>query len=286
MSTLIVGCGYLGQRVGNWLSRRGEDVYGTVRSPRRAEEIARLGITPIIADVLRPDSLTGLPEARRVLYCVGYDRRSGADRRAVYVDGLRNVLQRLPGSVSRVVYTSSTSVYGQTRGEWIDEDSATEPETPSGRICLEAENVLRGWPARISLSRIILRFSGLYGPGRVIRRALLEQGEPIPGEPDRFLNVIHIDDAAQAAVAALDAARPEPVYVVSDDHPVPRREYYALAARLLNAPPPQFIPAAGHSVESRGDTTNRRVLNRRMRDRLGVDLIYPDITSGLPARWG
>jgi len=286
VSTLIVGCGYLGERVGTWLARRAEVVHGTVRSPRRAEELTRLGITPAIADVLHPESLRELPEVDRVLYCVGFDRSSGHEMRAVYVDGLRNLLEHLPAAAARLVYASSTSVYGQTRGEWIDELSPTEPQSTSGQICLEAEQLLHGWSSRIDLSRVVLRFSGLYGPGRVIRRALLEKGEPIPGDPSRFLNLIHIDDAAQAAVAALDAPSPDPVYLISDDRPVPRREYYTLTARLLHAPAPRFGPSDEGKRGERGDTTNRRCLNRRMRDRLGVDLNYPDITSGVPAALG
>ncbi len=286
MTTLIVGCGYLGERVGTWLARRGEVVHGTVRSARRAEELTRLGITPVIADVLHPDSLTDLPEADRVLYCVGFDRSSGADMRAVYVDGLGNLLEHLPATATRLVYASSTSVYGQARGEWIDELSPTEPQSTSGRICLEAEDLLLGRSSRSNLSRVVLRFAGLYGPGRVIRRALLEKGEPVPGDPSRFLNLIHIDDAAQAAVAALDTSSPDPVYVISDDRPVPRREYYTLTARLLNAPAPRFGPSDEGKRGERADTTNRRCLNSRMRDRLGVDLNYPDISSGVPAALG
>ena len=96
------------------------------------------------------------------------------------------------------------------------------------------------WARWQGASLVILRFSGLYGPDRVIRRVLLERGEPIPGDPAGYLNLVHIDDAAQAAVAALEAARPDPLYLVSDDRPVERREYYALAARLLDAPPPRY----------------------------------------------
>jgi uncharacterized protein YbjT (DUF2867 family) len=83
VSTLIIGCGYLGQRLGTRLVRDGERVYGTIRSPGRAEEIARIGIEPVIADVLRPESLIALPAAERVFYAVGFDRASGAAMREV-----------------------------------------------------------------------------------------------------------------------------------------------------------------------------------------------------------
>jgi len=284
--TLIVGCGYLGARVGSMLVRRGDHVWGTVRSSGRAARIASQGIDPVIADVLRPETLESLPAAERVLCCVGFDRAGRADMRTVYVEGLRNLLERLPALARRLVYASSTSVYGQSDGEWVDEDSPAEPIQESGRVCLEAERVARLWARAAVASLVVLRFSGLYGPDRVIRRALLQRGEPIPGDPARFLNLVHIDDAAQAAIAALDAARPDPLYLVSDDRPMERREYYALAARLLDAPPPRYEPSAVGRAGVVPDTANRRIANRRMHNGLGVDLRYPDITAGLPAALG
>ncbi len=286
MSTLIVGCGYLGARVGSMLVRRGDHVWGTVRSSGRAAQFASQGIDPVLADVLRPETLELLPPAERVLCCVGFDRTGGADMRTVYVEGLRNLLERLPALVRRLVHASSTSVYSQSAGEWVDEDSPAEPLLESGHVCLEAERVARHWARAAGASLVVLRFSGLYGPDRVIRRALLLRGEPIPGDPARFLNLVHIDDAAHAAVAALDAAGPDPLYLVSDDRPIERREYYALAARLLGAPPPRHEPPAGDRAGAVQDAANRRIANRRMHDGLGVDLRYPDITTGLPAALG
>ena len=116
--------------------------------------------------------------------------------REVYVDGLQNVLDRLPASVRRFVYASSTGVYGQTGGEWVDEESPTEPQHESGRVVLEAEGRVRAWADRRGASAVILRFAGLYGPGRIVRRTMLERAEPIPGDPEKFLNLVHIDDAA------------------------------------------------------------------------------------------
>jgi nucleoside-diphosphate-sugar epimerase len=132
----------------------------------------------------------------------------------------------------------------------------------------------------------VLRFSGLYGPGRVIGRAMLERGELIPGDPSSFLNLIHIEDAARAAVAALGAARPEPVLLVSDDRPIERREYYSLVARLLSAPPPRFQPPSVEKRLAGRDLANRRILNGKMRKSLALSLLYPDISTGVPAALG
>jgi nucleoside-diphosphate-sugar epimerase len=283
MTTLIIGCGYLGRRLGALLLCDGGRVFGTVRSSRRAAELAVLGIEPVIADVLHPDSLRGLLRADRVFYCVGFDRSAGAAMRAVYVDGLQNVLDHLSPSTRRIVYASSTGVYGQSSGEWVDEDSPTQPLHESGRVCLEAEGRVRAWAVSHSLTAVVLRFAGLYGPGRIVRQTILERGEPIPGDPDRFLNLVHIDDAARTSAAVLDADEPASIYLVADDRPVTRREYYSVAAGALGAPEPRFTPASIGSPESTRDATNKRVANRRMRRRLGISLLYPDITTGLPA---
>lgn len=280
-TTLIIGCGYLGRRLGVRLIGEGGRVFGTARSSGRAEELAAIGIEPVLVDVLEPRTLDRLPDVDRVFYAVGFDRSAGAPMRAVYVDGLRNVLDRLPESVRRLVYAGSTGVYGQSDGEWVDEDSPTDPMHESGRVVLEAEGVVRDWARARGASAVVLRFAGLYGPGRVVRRAMLERGEPIPGDPEKFLNMIQIDDAARAAVAALEADDPDPIYLVADDRPVSRREYYSVAARLIGAPEPAFQPPTPGSPESARDATNKRVGNRRMRERLGVVPDYPDITAGL-----
>lgn len=182
MSTLIVGCGYLGQRIGARLHDRGERVYGTVRSPNRGTEIAGQGVEPIIADVLDLDSLRRLPAIECVFYCVGFDRSAGAAMRTVYVDGLQNVLDSLPNSVSRFVYAGSSGVYGQTDGEWVDESSPTHPQHESGKVCLEAEQLVRNWAdSRPSpVSAVILRYAGLYGPDRVVRRAIFKRTSRSP----------------------------------------------------------------------------------------------------------
>src|SRR3954467_9406366 len=135
MSTLIVGCGYLGRRIGRKLDESGENVFGTVRSEARADRLKGGGIEPILADVTIPDSLDRLPAARRVVYCVGFDRKAGVGMREVYVDGLQRILDRLTAGVERFIYASSTGVFGQDDGHWVDEDAPTEPRHESGRVC-------------------------------------------------------------------------------------------------------------------------------------------------------
>ena len=280
-TTLIIGCGYLGERLGARLVRDGGRVYGTVRSPGRAGEIARSGIEPVIADVLRPETLSGLPAADRVFHAVGFDRSAGAAMREVYVDGLQNVLDRLPRSVRRFVYASSTGVYGQAGGEWVDEESPTEPEHESGRVVLEAEGRVRAWAGSRDASAVILRFAGLYGPGRIVRRTMLERGEPIPGDPEKFLNLVHIDDAAAAAAAALDADVPGR----STSSPTTGRSRAASITRWRRVcsghPSPDSIRPGPAAPRRRATPPASASHNRRMKAELGVVLRYPDITTGL-----
>ena len=280
MTTLIVGCGYLGRRVGRLLRERGERVFGTTRNPRRATELTASGIEPVLADVLVPDSLDTLPEVERVLYCVGFDRAAGIPMRTVYVEGLRNVLAWVTGTF---VYAGSAGVYGQGDGEWVAEESPTEPRHEAGRVCLDAERLAREFGEERGLSVVVLRFSGLYGPGRIPRRDVVARGAPIAGDPGKFLNLIHIEDAARAAIAALGQEAGGHLYLVTDDRPVARGEFYELVARHLGAPPPRFvIPEAG-SPEAQREESNKRLSNRRMRTELGIIPRYPDIDTGIPA---
>jgi nucleoside-diphosphate-sugar epimerase len=263
---LIVGCGYLGRIVARLWVRDGRHVSALTRS--RASDLRALGIEPIIGDVTDPASLR-LPGADTVLYAVGLDRSAGKSMREVYVGGLAHVLDALP-TPRRFVYVSSTSVYGQTAGEWVDEDAPTEPAEENGRIVLEAERLLRQRLPDV----VILRFAGIYGPGRLIKRTALERGEPLATDPDKVINLIHVEDGARAVVAAVERGRPGATYNVADDQPAFRREFYTVMAELLGAPTPRFEP------DARGGT-HRRVSNQRLKDELGVELRYPDFRAGL-----
>jgi nucleoside-diphosphate-sugar epimerase len=275
---LIVGCGYLGRRVAHLWRTAGDRVWATTRRPEQAAEFAALGWHPALADVLDPASLGALPRADTVLYCVGFDRSAGVPMRTVYVEGLRNVLDRLPRP-DRYVYVSSTGVYGQDHGEAVDETAATQPADEAGQTVLQTERLLR---ERLP-EAIVLRFAGIYGPGRLLRMDGLRAGEPLVGDPDRWLNLIHVEDGAAAVVAAAERGQPGAVYNVSDDRPVLRGEFYALLAGLLGAPPPRFVKAQPGAAPQRHERANRRIVNARMRRELRVQLKYPTFAQGLPA---
>lgn len=276
MDKLVIGCGYLGRRVAALWRKQGHRVFATTRSAGRAEELHRYGLEPVVCDVLDPASLAALPAACTVFYGVGFDRTAGRSMRDVYVDGLANVVAALP-RVERFLHVSSTGVYGQCSSEEVDETAATEPVEESGRVVLEAERLLRTrFPAAV-----VLRFAGMYGPGRLLRRQALLAGEPLVGDADKWLNLIHVEDGAAAVLAAEARARPAEVYNICDDCPVRRRDFCALLARLLGAPEPRFVPPAPDTSMPAHERANRRIVNRRLHENLGMQLRFPGYVEGL-----
>jgi nucleoside-diphosphate-sugar epimerase len=268
-SRLLFGCGYLGRRVAaRWLAR-GRCVYATTR--RRATELSSLGVAPRVADVTEPATLRDLPNCGAAVYCVGYDRHAGHSMRKVYVQGLANVLAVTPGC-DRFIYVSSAGVYGDAAGDWVDETTPVNPTDEAGSIVCAAEQLLR----RLRPDAMVLRFAGIYGPGRLLRRVeSLQNGEPIAADPDKWLNLIHVEDGASAVLAAEQHGRPGEVYNVAD-RPVRRRDFFARLAEILGARPPVFRPE-----EASRDRGNRRISNKKMCDDLRVVLQHASYQTGL-----
>lgn len=281
MSKLLFGCGYLGQRVlRRWLAA-GETVTAVTRRGERAAQWRGEGISALVADVTQPHTLAGLPCADTVLYAVGWDPHSGTSRWQVYVDGLRAVLAALPPQTGRVLLVSSTGVYGDAGGGWVDEDSPCRPRRESGQALLAAEALLHDHP--LGRRGIVLRMAGMYGPGRLIRRDELLAGQPMPVADGSLMNLIHVDDAAAAVLAAETSATPPRTYLVSDGHPVERRAYFAYAAELLGAPPPRFVDPPAEGRAARHDDSSKRVGNERLQRELHLTLQYPSYREGLRA---
>lgn len=291
MGKLIVGCGYLGLRVATAWIAAGNRVAALTRSAERAKQFANAGIQPIVGDICRPETLKSLPTAETVLFAVGYDRSSGYSQQAVYVDGLKNVLDCVASRTNRLIYISSSSVYGQSAGEWVDETSECQPVQPGGQCCLAAEKLVWTYfPDSNSQpvgdrSANVLRLSGIYGPGRLLSRVeSLRAGEPLTGRGDAWLNLIHVDDGVRAVLAAERLGQPGQTYLISDNLPIQRAEYYGQLAALCGAPAPRFNPEVAASRGSGG--INKRCRNQRMTDVLKVDLQYPTINEGLPQAIG
>ncbi len=268
---LIIGCGFLGRQIAaGWLAG-GDRVFATTR--HREVDLQSLGIVPIRADATDAAGIPKLPDCDTVVYSVGFDRTAGHSMRDVYVRGLANLLAAMPAG-GTLIYVSSTGVYGDAAGGWVDETTAVNPTDESGRIVCEAEELLHSERPEA----IILRFAGIYGPGRLLRRIdATMRGAPIAGDPDTWLNLIHVKDGAAAVLAAAKRGEPSQIYNICDGAPVRRGDFFAELARQLGAPPPRFDGTAGRA---RG---NRRISNAKMRKELGLPLTYPSFRDGLAA---
>ena len=187
----------------------------------------------------------------------------------------------MPNSVNRFLYISSTGVYGKVIGSEVDEHSACEPSREGGKACLASEHLLQD--SRFASQAVILRLAGLYGPGRIPRAADLLAGRPIDAPADGWLNLIHVDDAARIVVLAEERVSPPRTFVVSDAQPVPRADYYAELARLLNVPPPQFTAPPVDSPAAQRAASNKRINSARMFAELQPQLLYPNYRAGLAA---
>ncbi len=280
MSKLIVGCGYLGQRVARRWQSEGHRVVAVTRSIVHAAEFAELGWEPIVADILNQSTLPTFSGIDDVLFAVGFEsQQNGPSIHEVFVKGLENVLGCLPTRIRRFIYISSTGVYSQNQGEWVDEDSVCEPIRSGGIACLEAERLLSGHS--IAPQVIVLRLAGLYGPGRIPRAADIQAGRAIAAPANGYLNLIHVDDATEVVAQICKAIVPPTLLTVSDGHPVLRREYLSEMARILRAPMPTFTTPSSLSPASLRAATDKRVSNRRLIERLQIRLKYPTYRHGL-----
>jgi nucleoside-diphosphate-sugar epimerase len=279
MNKLIIGCGYLGRRVASrWLAR-GHTVHALTRG--REAELKALGIQPIRGDVRELLDLADLQESETILYAVAPGRNEGQTPEEVWLGGMGNLMGFIPEwkVAPRLIFISSTSVYGQTEGELVDESSATDPQEPAGLELLNVEEfLLNKWRH----DGVILRFAGIYGPGRLLRSKAIQAGKPIIADPDKWLNLIYVEDGADVILAAEAHAQPGRIYNVSDGNPVRRRDFYARMADLLQAPPPRYVLPKPDELPPH-ESANRRVSNRRMLEELKVELRYPNYDAGLRA---
>ncbi|MBI5799851.1 MAG: SDR family oxidoreductase [Verrucomicrobia bacterium] len=285
MRVLIVGCGYVGLPLGAELARRGHEVFGLRRTEDGKGELLAGGVNPVVGDVTQPASLRGLPGAFDWVVNTVSSSKGGADvYREVYLEGTRNLIAWLEGgTVRKFVHTSSTSVYGQTTGVEVTEESAAEPLAETGRLLVETENLLLAAARQRSFPAVVLRVAGIYGPGRghLFQQYLRDEAR-ISGDGSRLLNMIHRDDVVGAAIAALEQGEPGRIYNVADDEPVSQLDFFRWLSAQLRKPLPPFAGAEENAGRKRG-VTHKRVSNRRLRAELGWGLKYPTFRKGYAA---
>ncbi|MBF8223226.1 SDR family oxidoreductase [Halomonas sp. 328] len=240
-TTLIVGCGDIGITLARQLKAQGSSVTGVRRRP---EALAETGIPAVAADVQDAESLAALPDAEVVVYVISADRFEEGAYRAAYPDGLKAVLAEFAGRKrppKRVFFVSSTSVYAQQDGESVDEASEVAPHGFSGQLMLEAEQALLAH----DLPGTVVRFSGIYGPGRDRLIRQVREGRIAPASPTMYSNRIHRDDCTGVLAHLIDLALADqplaPLYLASDCEPAPLHEVMQWLADKLRVEPSQVI---------------------------------------------
>jgi len=266
---LIAGAGDVGLRVARLLRMRGEEVWAL----RRGVVADEGGIHGIQGDLTQPESLRALPDhITHLVYLPTPDARDEALYRAVFVDGLRHLLDAVgsPG-LQRLLFVSSSAVYGEHGDTWVDEQTPPAPPGFNGRVLLEAER-----HASESTPSVVLRLAGLYGPGRMQLIERLRSGAVrVPRKQAHWANRIHVDDAAAAIVHLLFLPEPSPLYLGVDNTPLPLDVLYDDFARRVHAP----LPADGEAPAGVG---SKRLSNARLRAS-GFVPQWPDAREGYAA---
>ena len=269
---LIAGCGYLGRAVADLLRADGWEVEGWTMSPESAGELSVAGFSAHHVDISNGQDVTARKSHFDVVIHSASTRGGNADAyRSVYLDGARNLLQTLPNA--RFIFVSSTSVYAQTDGAWITEESPAEPKHETGRILRESEDLV------LANAAIVLRLAGLYGPGRsALLRKFLAGEATIDPSNDRFINQIHRDDAATAILFLIRQEQPSSkIYNVVDNEPALLSECYRWLAAELKKPVP---PIAQSTLPRKRGDSNKRVSNQKLRS-LGWTPQYLSFADGM-----
>ena len=285
MRVLIVGCGYVGLPLGVELVRQGHEVFGLRRSDVGAVELMAAGIGPLVADITKPDELSKLPGPFDwVVNTVSSTKGGVEEYRAVYLNGTRHLLEWLACTPpQKFVYTSSTSVYGQTDGSVVKESSATEPASETSRLLVETERLLLDAAQQKKFPAVILRVAGIYGPerGHLFLQYLRNEAR-IAGQGERLLNMIHRDDLVGVILTALRSGRPGEIYNAVDDEPVTQLHFFRWLSETLGKWMPPFATEAENAQRKRG-LTQKKVSNRKMKMELGCRLRYPTFRQGYTA---
>jgi nucleoside-diphosphate-sugar epimerase len=269
---LIAGCGYVGQATADLFHEAGWTVEGWTGSRESAGRLAGKPYPVYALDITeRVQVCTCAGTFDAVIHCASSGGGNADTYHQVYLNGARNLLDRFDSSM--VVFTSSSSVYAQTDGSWVTEESETKPTRETGRTLLETENLV------LARGGIVARLAGIYGPERSALLSKLLSGEAtVDPESDRFINQVHRDDIAAALFFLLDRQpQGKQIYNVVDDQPIRQSECYRWLAEKLNGP----LPSVGKSTRryKRGDS-NKRVSNAKLR-KLGWTPRYPSFADAM-----
>ena len=273
------GHGYSARALARILLPQGWRITGTTRSADKAAALAAEGVTPLVLPGEDPGP--ALATATHLLVSAGPTAEGDPALKA-----LRPALDAVAGRLDWAGYLSTTGVYGDHAGGWVDEATALTPATERGRARVRAEADWQAFAAETGLKLHIFRLAGIYGPGRGPFEKVRQGTARQIVKPGQVFSRIHVDDIAQVLAASI--ARPDPgaVYNVCDDDPAPPEDVLAHAARLLGLPEPPRVDWQEAEMTPMARSfyaESKRVRNDRIKTDLGVRLRYPDYRSGLQA---
>ena len=270
---LIIGCGAIGTQLAHVLLAKGHQVTGLKRNPPETDTAK---VDYFKADITSFEDLKNLPLDFDILYfIVSPDGRNEESYRDIYESGLNNLLNKfsLASSSPHWIFVSSTSVYGQSQGEWVDEGSIAQPHNATSQIIRQAEQKLMD----LDTGNIVVRFSGIYGPGREYLLRMAIQAPAIQQSPPYFTNRIHQQDCIGVLAFLLErrlaGVALEQCYLASDDDPAPIWEVVSWLAEHLKCQPPTVKVTGNHCV------MNKRCNNQRLKA-LGYKFLYPGFKDG------
>lgn len=278
---LIVGCGDVGRALAMDARATGERVQCIVRSAASAAALRASGLAAQALDLDTQAVAGSLVDDRQIFYFAPPPRQGRSDPR------MRRFLGALPaGLAPRLVYISTSGVYGDCRGDYVDETRPARPGVDRAHRRYDAERQLRAWHAAGGGELVILRVAGIYGPDK-LPLARLRKQVPMVGEDEApWTNRIHIDDLVQVCAAAMVRGRDGEIYNVSDGTPGNMRDYFDRVADLYGLPRPPLVRLAdAQGTLSSGLMSylaeSRRLDNRKMLAELGISLRYPTLAKGL-----
>lgn len=285
MRVLIVGCGYVGLPLGAELVRQGHDVFGLRRTDASAAELIAADVKPLVADITQPATLVKLPGPFDWVINTVASTKGGVEKyREVYVQGTRNLIEWLSADPpKKMVYTSSTSVYGQSDKSVVKETSPTDPVSETSKVLVETEKLLLDAARQEKIPTVILRVAGIYGPerGHLFLQYLKNEAK-ITGQGERIINMIHRDDLVGIIITTLKSGRPGEVYNAVDDEPVMQLHFFRWLSETLGKWMPPFATETENVSRKRG-LTNKRVSNRKLKMELGYQFKYPTFRQGYTA---
>ena len=284
MREVIFGCGYLGRMVALHERDNGRPPLGVVRSATSVKELQGIGIEALMADLDAPGP-PGLPLHDSLLfYFIPPPKDGDGDTR---VGNLISAFGHA-GHPRRIVYLSTTGVYGDCHGDWVNEERPVNPVASRAKRRWDAECRLREWRATTGGELVVLRVAGIYGPGRLPLQRLRAGLPLVRTEESPWTNRIHVADLVQVCLAAMQRGRDGEVYNVSDGSPGTMIDYFTRIADLAGLPhPPAITLSQAQQQLSAGMLSymreSRRLDNSKIRNALGIELKYPTMETGLHA---